>query len=268
MWHRGVPLVHDTVEIKEEKRPFDWMDEGEILRWRKNPHILWLIMPEMLVVLAGVLLFALWMILPDDVQSATGVAALACGLPALIIAGGIVFLNYWDDYYVLTNRRVTRRDRQLVLYEARTEAPLEMVQDVTLATHFWGRLFGFGNVTVRTASKDRSITLDHISQPELVKADILQGRIEAQAAGHGQQNEILRRNLINNLHLALPIPERQRALGDSAQIPQSLPNRLFFRSAQTPATQPGKAARRASPAISLAALAEQQTARTVANGHH
>ncbi len=234
MWHRGVPLVNEMVVIKEDRRPLDWMDEGEVLRWRKNPHILWLILPGALVVLAAVLLVIVWRAVPDAIKGTVGVAALICGGPLLVLAFLIVFLNYQDDYYALTNRRVTRRDRQLMLYEARAEAPLEMVQDVTINTNFWGRLFGYGNVTVRTASKDRWIVLNNISQPENVKADILQGRIEAQAAGYGKQNEILRRNLMSNLQLALPVPERQRALGDAASPPQSMSRKLFSRGPQTP----------------------------------
>ena len=229
MWHKGVPLVDQTVEIKEVKRPFAWMDEGEILRWRKKPHIFWLILPQLMILLAGIILFALITRVPQDQRGTIGIAATICAIPAWLLTAGIVLLNYLDDYYVLTNRRVTRRDRQLVLYEARTEAPLEMVQDATLNTNFWGRLFGYGDVTIRTASKDRTIQLNHIPNPEVVKADILQGRIEAQAAGYGQQSEILRRNLITNLQLALPLPERQRALGAAAQAPQSLPQQLFAR---------------------------------------
>jgi len=234
MWHRGVPLVDQTVEVKEERHPFDWMDEGETLRWRKQPHVLWLIVPEALVLLTGLFLFGLVMLIPEESRRAVGVAMAVCGMPALVLVAGIVLLNYSDDYYVLTNRRVTRRDRQLVLYEARTEAPLEMVQDVTIAANFWGRLFDYGHVTVRTASKDRSITLANVSAPERVKADILQGRIEAKAAGYGKQSEVLRRSLISDLQLALPIPERQRALGSAAEPPQSLPKKLFSRGAQAP----------------------------------
>jgi CRP-like cAMP-binding protein/membrane protein YdbS with pleckstrin-like domain len=234
LWHREVSLVDQMVEVKEEKHPFDWMDEGEILRWRRQPHVLWLIIPEALVLLAGLLLIGLVMLIPEESRRAVGAAAAVCGMPALVLVAGIVLLNYLDDYYVLTNRRVTRRDRQLVLYEARTEAPLEMVQDVTISANFWGRLFGYGHVTVRTASKDRSITLANIPAPEEVKADILQGRIEAQAAGYGKQGEVLRRSLISNLQMALPIPERQRALGRSAEPPQSLPKKLFSRGAQAP----------------------------------
>jgi CRP-like cAMP-binding protein/membrane protein YdbS with pleckstrin-like domain len=235
MWRRGVPLVDQTIQIKQEKRPFDWMDEGETLRWRRQPHILWLIIPEALVLLSGLLLLGLVMLLPAEMRKTAGVAAAVCGIPALVLIAGIVLLNYWDDYYVLTNRRITRRDRQLVLYQARTEAPLEMVQDVTIDATFWGRLFGYGNVTVRTASKDRAITLSHAPTPEEVKADILAGRIEAQAAGHGKQSEVLRQSLISNLQLALPISERQRALGNSAMPPQSLTRKLF-----SPGPQPSQ----------------------------
>ncbi len=47
-------------------------------------------------------------------------------------------MNYYDDYYIVTNHRAARRDRQLwLLTDTLMEAPLDTIQDVTLNTDFW-----------------------------------------------------------------------------------------------------------------------------------
>ncbi len=212
LWGRGVSLVDQMVQTKEEKQPFEWMDEGETIRWSGRPHILWLIAPEAGVALLALVLLGAWVLLPNQARSAT-IPLELLGLAALAVLSVLVLVNYLDDYYVLTNRRLTRRDRLLLLHESRVEAPLDMVQDVTIIMKFWGRVFNYGHLAVATASKQPPIVLSHTPSPEEVRAKILQGRTEAQAAGYGKQAEVLRRGLIQDLQLALPIPDRTPALG-------------------------------------------------------
>jgi CRP-like cAMP-binding protein/membrane protein YdbS with pleckstrin-like domain len=219
LWHTGVSLFDRTIQIKEEKQPYKWMDEGETVEWTKRRHWLWLWLPELAVFGVGLLAFVVIWLLEGDVQRTLAVSALACGLPALILLMGWIYLNYQDDYYVLTNRRVTRRDRTLMLTEARVEAPLDVVQDVTVETDLLARLFNYGTVSVRTASKDWVVRLLNVPDPETVKSDILVERTEARALGQGLQYEVLRRGLLTGLQLSLPVPERARALGEKAVLP-------------------------------------------------
>jgi membrane protein YdbS with pleckstrin-like domain len=135
---------------------------------------------------------------------------------------------------------VTRRDRQLLLFaETRTEAPIDMVQDVTVDSNAWGRLFGFGDVTIRTAVKIGAIVFAHVPNPEAIRHDILAGRGTAAAVVLGRQKEMLRRGLMGELRLALPVPERVRALGTYA--PTVGPRRWWHRlrpKAPAPPTTP------------------------------
>ena len=138
---------------------------------------------------------------------------LSLGFWGLVILWIVV--NYYDDSYIVTNRRVTCYDRQLLsFFETRMEAPIETIQDVTVNAGFWGRFFDWGDLTIRTAAKVGAIVFSHVPEPELHKRNILEGKAQAVAVARGQQKEVLRRLLISNLRLVLPIPERKRALGD------------------------------------------------------
>jgi uncharacterized membrane protein YdbT with pleckstrin-like domain len=133
------------------------------------------------------------------------------------VTGSIIAINYFIDYYVVTNARVTHRDRQLLVYDVRTEAPIDMVQDVSVAQLLIGRLFSFGDLTVRTAAKIGGVLFLHVPHPNRVQELILTERARAIAAKRGQQKEVLRRQLIDGLHVALPILERVRALGPGSR---------------------------------------------------
>ena len=221
----GTSLAQSLEETKSEKLAYSWMREGEIVRWEGRPHPFWLIWPLSLVLLLLLGLTALALALPGAL-SAAGTALIVIAGIILVPAAIIVVANYYDDYYVVTNRRVTRRDRQLFFFESREEAPVEMVQDVTIDTHFWGQIFNFGDVAVRTSSRSAPIRLNHTPEPMRVKDLLEETRTEAQAEERGRQKEDLRRALIKDLRLALPVPERQRALGNPpSPAPQSAQSR-------------------------------------------
>jgi uncharacterized membrane protein YdbT with pleckstrin-like domain len=92
-----------------------------------------------------------------------GLAALACGAVAGLIAIAIR-IRISADEFVVTNRRVIRKVG-LVSREIE-QAPLDKIQDITVDQSFIGRLFGFGTVTLETASERGTLVFPRISQPE------------------------------------------------------------------------------------------------------
>ncbi len=224
---KGQQLAQQVEATREVKPKYSWMQEGEFVRWESRPHLLWLIWPLVVLLLGLLILTVIVLLLPREFALIGDIALLILG-SFLVLIGIAVGINYFDDYYVVTNRRVTRRDRQLLLFEARAEAPIEMVQDVTINSGFWGRVFDYGDVTIRTASKGGAIQLDNVPQPDSVKVILEEARTEAQADERGRQKEELRRGLIKDLHLALPVPARQRALGD-APMPMTGPAPAWFK---------------------------------------
>ena len=116
LWSPDVPLVSRTAEIQETKVPFDWMQEGEVLKWRGRSHWFWLVGP-ILPVLIFLTLLLVFGFLGTRVFTGAGLlqGSDRAHHPA---AGRWIAYNYFDDYYAVTNRRVTRRDHQVLLYQA------------------------------------------------------------------------------------------------------------------------------------------------------
>jgi hypothetical protein len=89
--------------------------------------------------------------------SVTGTARdLLSALTAILFLGGLAFLawatlQYLNREYVLTNRRVI--EVAGVVNKRSTDSSLEKINDAVLTQSIFGRMFGFGDLEVLTASE-------------------------------------------------------------------------------------------------------------------
>jgi len=97
--------------------------------------------------------------------------------PLLIVLGGAGWF-YWNwvdfhnDWYIVTSQRVIDIDKIVLLYESRAEAPLPVVQNAAVQTTEWGRQLGYGDVTINTFSGP--IKFHNIPNPQAVSDLILE----------------------------------------------------------------------------------------------
>ncbi|MEJ5199604.1 MAG: cyclic nucleotide-binding domain-containing protein, partial [Anaerolineae bacterium] len=185
LWASQTALVRRVSQSRQEARPFPWMEDSEKLIWKTRPHWLWVAGPEAVVGLVFAALWILAALAPAPLNDELAVFALLVSTFVLLPAAAFILLNYLDDYYVITDRRVTRRDRLLVFYEARAEIPMDAIQDVTYDADFWGRVFDYGDVTIRSAARAQPIKFAHAPHPEKLQALIKQRQTEASAGARG-----------------------------------------------------------------------------------
>lgn len=73
---------------------------------------------------------------------------------AIFLIGSLFFawqlIDWSNDYYILTNKRVIWLDRIIAFYDNRVETPLHMVISASVSTEILGRIIGYGDVIVRT----------------------------------------------------------------------------------------------------------------------
>ncbi len=158
-----------------------------MLRFHARPHWLWLVIPELGVLSAFLFLLLITLLMPDNLADGLRIFTIVVTGLILVPLALIVAYNYYDDYYAVTSRHVTRRDHQLIFYEARTESPIESVQDITWDAGFWGRVFDYGDVIIRSAARIGAVRFERVPSPDMVRERILQEKIEAVAARVGQQ---------------------------------------------------------------------------------
>lgn len=100
---------------------------------------------------------------------ATGVLALAVG--AVL---GFKYLVLRSHEYVLTNRRVIQQTG--LLSKRSVDSQLDKVNNVEHVQTLWGRLLGYGDVLVDTASETGTTRFARISRPLDFKRAILEAR--------------------------------------------------------------------------------------------
>jgi uncharacterized membrane protein YdbT with pleckstrin-like domain len=141
-----------------------------------------------------------WALLAYAVAPEAGVLVIGLVLLSwsVFMAGPLVALGYllliipfvsfmrdflvWDNHrYVVTNRRVIQMTG--VFNKSVIDSSLEKVNDVKLVQTFWGRLFGYGDIEILTASEMGVNRFVIISNPVRFKTAMLNAKTKLE---HGQ----------------------------------------------------------------------------------
>jgi len=150
--HKDLNSTIDSRHLAETKN-FDWISDEETVTMIVRKHIFFflrsLIIP---VLLAGLSLFGLYYSLIHLELAATDLLVVfsLMGLFFSAFLGVWNYINWENDYYILTNQRVVWLERVIILYYSRREARLPQILAVNVASSFLGRLIGYGDVEVRT----------------------------------------------------------------------------------------------------------------------
>ncbi|MEA3336878.1 MAG: cyclic nucleotide-binding domain-containing protein [Chloroflexota bacterium] len=206
LW-RGTRLKTTLMEPEEKKR-FDWMEEDEVVAWwgRRHPiALLPALMAPFVLWAVGLLIF--WLL---NIEVAP-LAAIFVLFVMLIVIYPIPIANYLDDHYAITNKRVTRRERTLMLRDTRVEAPLERIQETTLNTDLMGRIFDYGDLSIQTAATIGRILFEMVPEPETVENILRFQKQRVEAGRQAAQREGIRAELVKRLNLRIA-PKRGRAL--------------------------------------------------------
>jgi len=95
-------------------------------------------------------------------------------LPVPTVAMARDALTWWHRQYVVTNRRVIQLSG--ILRKNVTDSSLEKVNDVKMSQTLLGRLFGYGDVEILTASDMGANLFRRIQNPILFKTTMLNAK--------------------------------------------------------------------------------------------
>jgi CRP-like cAMP-binding protein len=169
------PEVRDGLQLLAASRRlassmgFAWVGDDETVYGlaRKHPALLAraLLIP-LVAVSAGLGILA-----AGGLNGSGLTAGLGAGLAAFGVAFGIwQALDWRNDYYIVTDRRVVWLEKVIGLYDNRQESPLRMILSVAINSGLLGRQLGYGDVEVRTYTG--AITLRDTPHPEAFAATI------------------------------------------------------------------------------------------------
>ena len=208
---------------------FNWVEAGETiyLLSRKHPIVLYrMLLGPVFGALIPLALFALWLV--------TTSLFLVTFAGLLLIAELLwviwIVIDYGNDYYVITNRRIMWLEKVIGLYDSRQESPLRMVLPVSVDTGVLGRAMDFGEVIVRTYTS--RIIFQNIFHPYQVAAMIDEYCSRTQEAIRRGEVDAMKQSIRTKLGLVKPQappapPAPNPPKGSKINIPRTLVTDLF-----------------------------------------
>jgi len=195
------------------KENFDWMEEDEVIYLVTRKHEFFLFLSLVAPVLMFVIAIPL-LVFSFSLSSPFGVV-----VSRLMSIGGILgsflwgiwkWVDWGNDYYIVTSLRVVWVERVIIFYYSRREAPLSQVLAVNVSRSWLGRILGYGNVEVRTYTG--GINMRNMAQPEQFASFVEGYRYRAQQQRKEAQAQLIEKELGKRLGLEreeqpLPVPE-------------------------------------------------------------
>ncbi len=135
-------------------RNFEWVGEDEVIYYIARKHevvfVFGLIGPIILGLAAIAIIFA---VSAASVSSTIWTSGVVCSFSLALFAilwGIWDWIDWGNDYYIVTDQRVVWLEKVIWLYESRDEAPLNTILAVNTTSTFFGRLLHYGSVVVKT----------------------------------------------------------------------------------------------------------------------
>jgi len=150
------PGLGRTAETRRlvAKHGFDWLGPDEVIYYLARKHeiifVYTLLGPLLVFLIATVIAF--W-ISSNDLSSTvwTGGSVVAAILAFAAILWGVWnWIDWGNDFYIVTDQRVVWVEKVIWLYESRDEAPNNTILSVDVNTTLLGRIIHYGSVIVRT----------------------------------------------------------------------------------------------------------------------
>jgi len=165
---KKIPQFKPNFQISVESRKlarrlhFKWVHSDEVIYFLAHKHIILFfqaaLIPAAFLILPAILVLGFLFI--------KYILLIWIALGSLfLIAVWLVwdFIDWGNDYYIVTNQRVIWLEKVVGLYDSRQEAPLTTVLSVGTETEPLGRSLDYGNVIIRTFVG--RIAFHHVSHP-------------------------------------------------------------------------------------------------------
>jgi CRP-like cAMP-binding protein/membrane protein YdbS with pleckstrin-like domain len=189
---------------------YPWLQTGEAIQLVCHRH--WIDLFRKLSPSLALLVFLLAL----SLAVAGGQINAAGWVYAVVIGGGLVMMgqvtwalvDYLNDFLIVTNRRIVLQEEILFFRRWRREATLDRVQNIDIRIGFWGKVFGYGNIVVRTAAEQGALPFAFVAEPKVIEQTITELRALRKIDEDARKRSSVQHLLTGRLRLRLPLPAR------------------------------------------------------------
>ncbi len=195
--------VSEEVEKRRNLRKFDWIRNDEWVIAVVQRH--WTHLLRQSGALAAILLFLVPAIIALAINGgATSlVIAAILSLPVLGLCLGIIwqYVNWCDDFFVVTTQRVIHIERVGPFSTQQEESALDSIEDIyEIQPGLSANLMGYGNLALQTAGETVAIDMSYIPRPgevrRLISQQIERSKARDVLRTRGQIRDMLARRLV------------------------------------------------------------------------
>lgn len=224
---RGKLVVREQVEALLSQQRYPWLQPGEILYVRTRRHWFALVSRLILPVLVSAVLViasvaAYVFLTPIIGNPLVSIALLVLALVCVLGSGGWNLLDWSNDYYIVTNKRVIHVEQVVFLLDEREEAPIEMITNVIEQSNgLAARTFGFTEIRIETSGRDVDINFTYSPVSKGIAQHIFEQMDRARDRAARQQQERLSSEIRSDLLERLAPEQAERLSAQSTSEPEA-----------------------------------------------
>jgi hypothetical protein len=208
------------------KVPLSWVAPEEYVYFIAGNHIIFLWLRLLPWLALGVVMAVIFMLLVTIPHMT--VFLLIVGLILLAVAGILVwhYVDWSNDFHVVTGRRVVIQEKVILLYDSRQESPVDQVQSMSVETTQLGRIFHYGNLIIRSFTG--TIVFKGVHQPQDIMGMIQEMQKRTQSSLRQAELRQIEEILKQRIGLVPPKPPAPPRPPEPKQNPQAVKIQKFM----------------------------------------
>jgi len=159
---RQMPVLDQRLGIRAEsyqmalKVPLIWRGPEEALYYISRRHPAFLLVRILPPLMTGIVVLFILVALYYGNRISTQTLLILSGVSSIFGLAWLVweYVDWSNDYSIITSRRVVFQEKIVWLYDARREALISAIRSVDMRTDQIGLILGYGNVIVHTFAGD------------------------------------------------------------------------------------------------------------------
>jgi len=197
---------------------FKWLGKDEVIYFLARKH--WIILIPRIIVPSLSLVVPIGLFWGWFLYLRIFLVAFAAWGSLIAVILWIVWevIDWGNDYYIVTNRRVIWLEKVVGIYDSRQESPLSTILSVGVETTQLGRLLDYGSLNVRTFVG--KIPFHHVSHPEQAQHMIEEYWNRTKEHALGMEKEAMKNAIRKRLGIPIPPAPKSASFSSASSTPK------------------------------------------------